>query len=125
MLRHIALTVNDPEEIDNFYKEVLLFSTKHSFSLSREVTRQIFNTEGPVNVYLMGNNDTELEIFISSQRERKVFSHICLTYRNAEIIYNNAVQSGYNCIVKNSQGSHTYFIRDKSGNMFEIKELAK
>lgn len=33
MLHHIALTVTDPEEIRNFYEEVLLFSLRYKFSL--------------------------------------------------------------------------------------------
>jgi len=41
MLQHIALTVNDSEEIENFYKEVLLFNMHRKFSVNGE-TRQIF-----------------------------------------------------------------------------------
>jgi extradiol dioxygenase family protein len=125
MLQHIALTINDSEEIENFYENILLFSLKRKFSVNGEVTRQIFNTGETVDVYMMGHQDTQLEIFLSPKKERKVFSHICLAYWKAVITYNMAVELGYKALVKKNPVNDTYFIWDKSGNMFEIKEIVE
>ncbi|MBN1119294.1 MAG: VOC family protein [Bacteroidales bacterium] len=125
MLQHIALTINDSEEIENFYENILLFSLKHKFSVNGEITRQIFNTGETVDVYMMGHQDTHLEIFLSPKKERKVFSHICLAYWKAEITYKKAVEFGYKALVKKNPVNDTYFIWDKSGNMFEIKEIVE
>jgi len=121
MLRHIALTVNDSEEIKNFYEEVLLFHQKHKHSVDGEVIRQIFNLDRPTEVYIMEHHDVQFEIFMSPKKEKKVFSHVCLAFRNAEVIYNNTLKLGYKVIIKNNPRNNTYFIWDKSGNMFEIK----
>jgi catechol 2,3-dioxygenase-like lactoylglutathione lyase family enzyme len=123
MLQHIALTVNDPEEIENFYKEILLFTTKHKFSVNGEITRQIFNVGETTDVYMMSYDNTYFEIFISPEKERKVFMHTCLAYRKAETICHNAIKRGYHTLVKKNKDHSTYFIRDKSGNIFEIKEM--
>ncbi|MFN2396768.1 MAG: VOC family protein [Bacteroidales bacterium] len=125
MLQHIALTINDSEEIENFYENILLFSLKYKFSVNGEIVREIFNTEEIVDVYMMGHHDTRLEIFLSPKKEKKVFSHICLAYWKAEIAYNKAIKYGYKALVKNNPKSNTYFIWDKSGNMFEIKEIVE
>lgn len=125
MLQHIALTINDSEEIENFYENILLFSLKHKFSVNGEITRQVFNTEETVDIYMMGHYDTQLEIFLSPKKERKVFSHICLAYWKAEITYKKAVELGYKALIKKNPVSDTYFIWDKSGNMFEIKEIVE
>lgn len=125
MIQHIALTVNDSEEIKNFYEEVLLFNIQHKFSIDREITKQIFNIEKLTDVYVMNRHDIQFEIFINSIKEKKVFSHICLGYRQTEIIYNKADKLGYKTLVKKNPINNTYFIWDKSGNMFEIKEITE
>ena len=125
MIQHIALTINDSEEIENFYENILLFSLKHKFSVNGEITRQVFNTGETVDVYMMEHQDNQLEIFLSPKKEKKIFSHICLSYKKAEIIYNKTVKLGYKALVKQNPVSDTYFIWDKSGNMFEIKEIVE
>lgn len=123
MLQHIALTVNDPEEIENFYEKVLLFDMKYKFSMNGKVPQQIFNIKGPTDVRVLEYQNVQLEIFVSPQKEKKVFSHICLGYWEPENSYRKAVKSGYKALLKHNESHDTYFIWDKSNNMFEIKEM--
>jgi len=123
MLHHIALTVNDFEEIENFYEDVLLLTIHHQFSVSEEISRGLFNIMASADVYMMERQDVRFEIFISEKREKRAFSHVCLVYREAKQVYKKAVEIGYQVRVKQNPKGETYFIRDKSGNMFEIKEL--
>jgi catechol 2,3-dioxygenase-like lactoylglutathione lyase family enzyme len=123
MLQHIALSINDPREISAFYQNVLQCKILRQFSLNPAITRSVFNTEGPVDVFMAEVQDTQLEIFLTSALENKVFSHICFTYRNADQVFNKALELGYMALVKKNPSHNTYFIHDKSGNMFEIKEM--
>ena len=123
MLEHIALTVNDSEEIKNFYEKVLRFKVKHKFVLKRQLSQMIFNVTAIPDVYLMRQQDLEFEIFISPEKENRVFSHICLSYQKPENIYKNALKSGYRILVKDGENHYTWFIWDKSGNIFEIKVI--
>ena len=43
MLQHIALTVNDLKEIENFFENILLFTIKHKFSMIDAVSKQILS----------------------------------------------------------------------------------
>ncbi|WP_321997710.1 VOC family protein [Draconibacterium orientale] len=123
MLLHVAITIHSLKEIEDFYKEILRFTVQRKFSLNRETSQKIFSTEEVVEVYLMEHQSVQFEIFISRQKEKKLFSHVCLAYRQALIIYEKAISLGYRTLVKSNKENNTYFVWDKSGNMFEIKEI--
>jgi extradiol dioxygenase family protein len=123
MLLHVAITIHSLKEIEDFYKEILRFTVQRKFSLNRETSQKIFSTEEVVEVYLMEHQSVQFEIFISRQKEKKQFSHVCLAYRQAHIIYEKAISLGYRTRVKSNKENNTYFVWDKSGNMFEIKEI--
>jgi len=125
MLQHIALTVNDSEEIENFYEDVLLFTLKHKFTVNDKLSETVFNVREETDVYVMRSHNAEFEIFISKRKEKKVFSHVCLIYWKADILYDFAVKKGYKTTLKKGTKQDTYFIWDKSGNMFEIKEITE
>ncbi|MFO7657231.1 MAG: hypothetical protein R6W78_09200 [Bacteroidales bacterium] len=123
MLQHIALTINNPEEIENFYEGVLLFNNKNKYSLSEENSLNIFNLKGSTDVFFMNHQNTDFELFVCEEKENKLFAHVCLAYWKAEITYHNALDRGYKTYVKQNVSHNTYFIWDKSGNMFEIKDI--
>ncbi|HDJ34475.1 MAG TPA: hypothetical protein ENF21_10320 [Bacteroidetes bacterium] len=122
MLEHVALAVNDSEDIENFFEEVLMFRLEKKFILPGEVTRQVFDLEKDTDVYLMKHKEVTLEIFITGEKEKRVFSHMCLAYPDPENVYKRAVGKGYAAILREKREQTTYFIRDKSHNMFEIKK---
>ena len=124
MLHHLALTVTDPEDIRNFYEEVLLFSLRYRFSMDAiDVLSHLFHTERKTEVYVMKHQNLQLEVFIDPVKEEKRFSHVCLEYWKAGLIFDRAVESGYRTWIKRNPEHLTYFIWDKSENLFEIKEM--
>jgi catechol 2,3-dioxygenase-like lactoylglutathione lyase family enzyme len=123
MIHHIALTVNYTSELEAFYENVLMFNVHHRFLLAAEWSDSIFNMKGETEVVVMRHQDMEFELFMNQESEKKTFAHVCLTYWKSELIYANAQRAGYRAIIKPRQGHDTYFVWDKSGNLFEIKEL--
>lgn len=121
-LQHIGLSVNNFNEINNFFKEILHFNLHHTFSINEEITHHIFQINEKVDVYVMEHQNVEFELFVSTNNERKVFSHVCLAYPNAETIFKSAIEAGYRSVIRHGKMNDTYFIWDESGNMFEIKE---
>jgi len=115
--------VNDPEEIKNFYKNELLFSIKHKFTIDSDISNEIFNVAETTDVYIMNCNDVTFEIFTTHEKEHKVFSHICLGYRQAENVNKYVLKGGYESIIKKGGNNITCFIWNKNNNMFEIKDL--
>ncbi|HKK81685.1 MAG TPA: VOC family protein [Prolixibacteraceae bacterium] len=123
MIQHIALTINNPDEITNFYKDVFMVEIHHQFSLTRDLSQMIFNREGDFDVSVMRNDEMEFELFLTDEVEKKVFSHTCLSFKNSQQIMEKAQKAGYRTVIKpRNDGCDTYFIWDKSGNLFEVKE---
>jgi hypothetical protein len=50
MLQHIASTINDSKEIENFYDKVLFVNMNHKFSMNSKVSQKIFNIKGETDV---------------------------------------------------------------------------
>ena len=123
MLLHVAISIDSPKDIENFYQKILLFTVQKEFSINKEISHNIFNTEEVADVVLMAHQSVQFEIFISRKKETKLFSHVCLAYKHANLIYEKAINSGYKTRIKKNKDNQTYFIFDKSGNMFEIKEI--
>ncbi|MCF8360691.1 MAG: VOC family protein [Prolixibacteraceae bacterium] len=123
MLHHIALTVNYRDEIDDFYKEVLQMDVRYSFTIDKDLSISIFGIERETDVFYMQGNNTAFELFVSPEKEKPAYSHVCLAYSCSEKIFEKAEKAGYKTFIKKRSGHDTYFIWDKSGNMFEIKEI--
>ncbi|MBN1927883.1 MAG: VOC family protein [Prolixibacteraceae bacterium] len=123
MLHHIALTINDPNEIETFYRNVLQMDVHHSFTMNKELSVSIFRIDREADVHFMKANNTAFEIFVSPCEEKSAYSHVCLAYTRSEIIFEKAEKAGYKTFIKKRSGHDTYFIWDKSRNMFEIKEI--
>lgn len=123
MIHHIALTVNQTDDIINFYKKILAFNLHHRFELDAALSKTIFDIEKDAEIFVMRLRDMELELFISDNKEQNAYSHVCIKYCKSELIYKKAQKAGYRTFIKPRDGHDAYFIWDKSGNLFEIKEL--
>lgn len=64
-----------------------------------------------------------LEIFLYPEKGKRIFPHYCLEYAGNNIVYSKAQKRGYKAEVKINPGrNNTFFVWDKTGNMFELKE---
>ena len=122
----MAFSVNDSEEIENFYEDILGFSLQRKFLMDAGISLKFFGKEKEIDVYFMEKDDVGLEIFIYPDKGKKTFPHLCLEYQNSSIIFYNARELGYKTEIKINPGrSDTWFVWDKSGNMFELKGTLK
>jgi catechol 2,3-dioxygenase-like lactoylglutathione lyase family enzyme len=122
-LNHIALTVSDSEEIENFYENILAFSLKRKFLMDAGISAKFFGINKEIDVYFMEKDGVGLEIFLYPEKGKKIFPHLCLEYSDCSAIYSRAQKQNYKTEVKINPGRNdTYFVWDKSGNMFELKE---
>lgn len=123
-LNHIALTVSNSEEIENFYVDILEFNLKRKFLMDAGISSKFFGINKKIDVYFMEKDDVGLEIFLYPKKQKKTFPHLCLEYPNYSVVYSRAQKQDYKTEVKINPGRNdTYFIWDKSGNMFELKKL--
>jgi len=122
-LEHVALNIADPEEIESFYCEILGMSEIRHFVLDKNLAREIFGIEKETTVFQLQKNEILLEIFIIPERFENGFSHLCISISNREEIANMADQNGYSCMRLKRGDSDMIFIMDKSGNIFELKQI--
>ena len=73
----------------------------------------------------MQQDDLFLELFVNSKSHNSGFDHICIEVENREDIVSKAKDYSYKCIIRKREHFDQIFISDKSGNIFEIKEVDK
>ena len=122
-LEHVALTVTDPTDIENFYHNVLGMSEIKNFTLDESLAREIFDIEQETEVFHLQREALLLEIFLTSGQYTFGFNHICIYISNREEIAGKAEKNGYPYLRLKRGNSEMIFIRDKSGNVFELKQI--
>lgn len=60
MFLHIALTIIDPVEIENFCKEVLQLTIRRKFSISSEILQNIFHAAEAVEIYFIRDKNENI-----------------------------------------------------------------
>jgi len=122
-LEHIAITINNHDEIIEFYHKVLEMKTIKAFTLNSELSSTIFNIKKGVHVYLLEKHGVVFEIFVSPVKNSTSYSHICISMPKREALIQNAHKLKYEVIQIEREFGDLVFIKDKSNNVFEIKEL--
>ncbi|MGC9375106.1 MAG: VOC family protein [Bacteroidales bacterium] len=120
-LEHIAITIDNSDEIINFYERILGMEQARNFVLDKTLSAKIFGVHKNLPVYLMKREDLVLEIFIYKQNLQSV-NHLCISVENRENLIKEVQAKGYETIIIEREQPDLVFIKDKSGNIFEIKQ---
>jgi len=120
-LEHIALAIKDTSEITLFYEQLLGMSKVKSFILEKFLSNKIFGIPAETTVYQLKNGELLLEIFVDPIKKMKGYNHICIKVNQRESFIQRAIASNYECTRIERTGADLVFIKDKSGNIFEIK----
>ena len=122
IFNHVAITINDLAEIKNFYVDILGLEIINKFTLSKMMTSQIFNIEKETEVTVIGKKDFMMELFITGKNDYRNFQHVCITVNDRKQVIQKAQKSNYPCTIIKRDTSDAVFIKDKSNNLFEIKQ---
>lgn len=120
MLKHIALEIRE-KDIRDFYVDILGGEIVNQFVLGKEVAKEIFNIHEAVNVYCFSLNNIEFELFVHEYINRNTLCHTCIEMEDASNVFNLAHKKNYWVHLRKSGSKNTYFIKDKNGNLFELK----
>jgi len=121
-LEHIALTISEPADIKDFYLDILGMKEVKNFVLNKVLTNKIFGINNETSIFLLQKDDISLEIFILPGQSKHSFEHICFAVRDRETLVENSIKQNYECIRIERDLFDLVFIKDRSGNIFEIKE---
>jgi len=123
MLRHVAITVNRESDINRFYEGILGFSEVRRFILPDDLSDQLFGISDATEVVLLNSGDIYLEVFLSERKIEPVYSHICISLQNRIDVMQKAELNGYSVtIVERTSKEDLVFLRDGTGNSFELVE---
>ncbi|TFF90286.1 MAG: VOC family protein [Promethearchaeota archaeon] len=125
-LNHIALISHSEAESDKFYVDLLGLEKKYTFNVNSKLMNSIFGINKEMKVVRYGNDNYDLEIFITEDLkvDENSISHIGITVEDKEEFLKKSQSLGFrvNKILKKDEDTYYLFVRDASGNYFEIKE---
>ena len=124
MLQHIALEITK-DDLTDFYVAILGGKIVNHSVLKAEDALQIFAIQRAVEVHYVEIEEIVYELFIYHDSARITFNHNCLKIDNAFGVFKQAQQNNYWTHLRARNGKETYFIKDKNGNMFELKNNIK
>ncbi len=122
MLEHIGITINEESDIDTFYKDLLGLKEERKFELYEDFSEKLFGTGERVPVALLSGEDFFMELFLTERKQTPGYNHICISVENRDDIIAKAKSMGFPVTeIKRESRDAIVFIRDRSGNIFEIK----
>jgi len=121
-LLHIALSISHQEDINDFYKEVLGMEEFRSFKIKESHAGRIFGIKKEVPVIQLKSGKLMLELFITKDAVKHAFDHTCVSVNDREAMVEKAIRKNYEVIRIEREDFDLVFVRDKSGNIFEVKE---
>ena len=122
---HYAITSSSEGESDKFYVDLLGMEKKYKFHVPADLSYKILGLKEEFEVIRYGKDGVDVEIFITKKLKTvDKIKHLGLIVENREKIIDKATELGYNFnkIKKSNGKSYNIFIKDNSGNYFEIKE---
>lgn len=121
-LNHIGINIQRKEDIVDFYQNILGFHFEHQFELKSSLAGKIFGMEKQTEVLLYKKENLQLELFVHSENTMQGFAHICIEVNDREKIAGKCEDAGYPITrIPRSDKPDLLFIRDKTGNIFELK----
>jgi hypothetical protein len=121
-IKHIGIQYNDRESARIFFKEILGLEFKKTFTLSSELSNDIFGISEYVTIDVYQNDDSYFEVFLTNNITKNSYEHICLEIESKNQLIDKCKEHGLEPIVINKNGKTLLFIRDFSGNLYEIKQ---
>ena len=125
-IEHIGLGYNSEEGADKFFLTLLGLKKIRSKSVSSELIKAFFGVKGEYKFVQYEGNEVNFEVFITNDKSsvKDVFTHSCLLVENRDDFLSKSSSMGYDIVKVPRDESNSYylFIKDKFGNLYEIKE---
>jgi catechol 2,3-dioxygenase-like lactoylglutathione lyase family enzyme len=119
---HIAILYSDRKKAETFFIKILGLKFNKTFTLSKELSNNIFNINEEVSVDVYRNNDSYFEVFITKLRTEHSYEHICIEVDDKEKFVKTCKKYKIKPKYVKKSDKYLLFIRDFSGNLYEIKE---
>ena len=120
-LNHIGINIADTHEIKYFYEDILEFVPENNFPVPLEISQQFFGIDNKTDAHIVQSEDLLLELFVYDKPLNTGYAHLCLEVKNREKIARKCIENGYPVMRKEREKGDLLFVKDKAGNVFELK----
>lgn len=121
-IKHVGLQYKNRKHAEIFFEGILGLKLKKSFNLSKDLSKNIFGFSENILVDVYENNETCFEVFITDKKSKHRYEHICIGINSKNKFINNCKKYGIDPIFVKKGIKTLLFIKDFSGNLYEIKE---
>jgi hypothetical protein len=122
ILKHVALQYSDRKQAEIFFTKILEMQLQKSFTISKELSNDIFGISDEMLVDVYINEHACFEIFITDKQTDYSFEHTCVQINNKEEFIKRCIKYGIEPVFIKKGERTLLFIKDFAGNLFEIKE---
>lgn len=125
MIDHICIDMSSQANCREVFEEVLGLSAAYSFWIDGEFMDRMFGVKAGCAAAVYRAGDMKIEVFIRPELERPVSrtAHLCLAVPDRKKVLESARARGLAVLHHPRAGRPLYYIRDRDGNYFEIKEI--
>ncbi len=124
MIDHICIEVSSEERCREIFEGVLGLSVAYSFRIDEEFMGRMFGLKAECESVVYQAGDTKIEVFIRPEMGRPVpgTAHLCLSVPDRGRVLQSAEAKGLDVLHHPRNGRPLYYIRDRDGNLYEIKQ---
>lgn len=122
-LNHIGINIANDGEVQHFYQNILEFYPERSFPISREISKIFFDIDCETKAFIVKNKSLRLELFVYDKPLNTGYAHLCVEVENSEETVRKCTAKGYPVIRMKRENGNLLFVKDKAGNVFELKNM--
>jgi len=119
------LQCDNKEKALLFYQKTLCLKETKTFFLSESLTYNIFNLNLSVEVIVFQNDSLYIEVFIVPGKIKKTCAHTCILVDNLVEFIDLCKKNHVDYYSVKKEDRNLWFVKDFSGNIFELKEISK
>jgi len=121
-IHHVALECESQQAAETFFTKVLGIPKVKSSVLPRELSASIFQIDKPVPMETYDNGAVRFEVFLLAEPHPPIFVHIGIEIDDKPAFIARCQAVGLFPFVIEKEGKQLLFVRDFSGNLFEVVE---
>jgi catechol 2,3-dioxygenase-like lactoylglutathione lyase family enzyme len=122
-LRHVGLVYGSEENADRFLRDTLGLKKSESKTLSREMSKALFDRDAELRMVNYADESLQFEVFIDSRHPGRTgrIEHVCLEVDDLPDFLEKCRRRGFSISQIPKGDSLVIFIKDSDNNLFEIK----
>lgn len=122
-LNHIGLNISDADEVKHFYQDVLGLQPERVFEINRPISLTFFGINGETKAFIVKNEHLRLELFVFDVPLKTGYGHLCVAVADREQTVLKCEEKSYRVLRMKREKGDLLFVKDKAGNIFELKNI--